>query len=224
MIDKVWPSAEAAVTDVPDGATILFGGFGGAGIPKHLIHALIHHGARNLTGVSNNWGVTDPLLTQLLHSRQMRKIIASYPTGEKGNVFWDKHAAGEFDLEVVPQGTLAERFRAAGAGLGGFYTPTGVGTELADGKEMRIIDGCAYLLEAPLRGDFAFVRAHKADRWGNLVYRKSGRNFNPLMAMAARVTIAEVDEVVPLGALEPEAVVTPGVFVQRVVVRRAADA
>ncbi len=219
MINKVWLSAEAAVADISDGATILFGGFGGAGIPKHLIQALIHRGARNLTGVSNNWGVTDPLLTQLLHNRQMRRILCSYPTGEKGNVFWDKCAAGEFELEVVPQGTLAERLRAAGAGLGGFYTPTGVGTELAAGKETRMIDGREYLLEYPVRGDFALVRAHKADRWGNLVYRKSGRNFNPLIAMAARVTIAEVDKVVPLGALDPEAVVTPGIFVQRVVVR-----
>ncbi|WP_100812717.1 MULTISPECIES: 3-oxoacid CoA-transferase subunit A [unclassified Microbacterium] len=217
MIDKTVPSVEQAVGDIPDGATVMIGGFGRAGQPVELIDALIAHGAKDLTIVNNNAGNGDTGLAALLANKQVRKIVCSFPRQSDSWVFDGLYRAGEIELELVPQGNLAERIRAAGAGIGAFFTPTGVGTQLAEGKEEREIDGRRYVLEYPIRADFALISALRADRWGNLVYRETARNFGPIMASAATTTIAQVDEVVPLGAIEPETVVTPGIFVDRVV-------
>ena len=217
MIDKIVPSAAAAVADIPDGATVMIGGFGTAGMPSELIDALIAHGARELTIVNNNAGNGDTGLAALLKARRVRKIVCSFPRQTDSHVFDTLYRAGEIELELVPQGNLAERIRAAGAGIGAFFTPTGFGTLLAEGKETREIDGRNYVLEYPIRADFALIKALRGDRWGNLVYRKTARNFGPIMASAARCTIAQVREIVNLGDLDPEAVVTPGIFVRRVV-------
>jgi len=217
MIDKIVGSAAAAVADIPDGATVMIGGFGTAGMPSELIDALIEHGARELTIVNNNAGNGDIGLAALLKAKRVRKIICSFPRQTDSHVFDALFRAGEIELELVPQGNLAERIRAAGAGIGAFFTPTGYGTLLADGKETRVIDGKPYVLEFPIRADYALIKALRGDRWGNLVYRKTARNFGPIMASAATCTIAQVREIVNLGDLDPEAVVTPGIFVQRVV-------
>jgi 3-oxoacid CoA-transferase subunit A len=216
VIDKVVPSADAAVADVPDGATLVVGGFGLCGIPENLIGALVRKGVRNLTAVSNNCGVDDWGLGLLLGRRQIRKMVSSY-VGENAE-FERQFLSGELEVELVPQGTLAERMRAGGAGIPAFYTPTGVGTLVAQGKEVREIDGREYVLERGIVGDFSLVAAWKGDRLGNLVYRKAARNFNPMAATAGRVSIAEVEELVDVGELDPENVHTPGVFVNRVVV------
>jgi 3-oxoadipate CoA-transferase alpha subunit len=217
VIDKISESLEAAVADVHDGATVMIGGFGNAGMPAALIDALIAQGAQGLTIVNNNAGNGDTGLAALLKARRVRKIICSFPRQADSFVFDALFKAGEIELELTPQGNLAERIRAAGAGIGGFFTPTGFGTLLAEGKETRRIDGRDYVLEAPIHADFALIKAHRGDRWGNLVYRKTARNFGPIMAMAAKTTIAQVSEVVALGELDPENIVTPGIFVQRVV-------
>jgi 3-oxoadipate CoA-transferase alpha subunit len=217
VINKVVPSAAAAVADIPSGATVMIGGFGTAGMPSELIDALIAHGATGLTIVNNNAGNGDSGLAALLDAGQVKKIICSFPRQTVSWVFDRLYHAGAIELELVPQGNLAERIRAAGAGIGGFYTPTGHGTPLAEGKETRRIDGRDYVLEYPIRADFALIKALRGDRWGNLVYRKTARNFGPIMATAARCTIAQVRELVNLGDLDPEHVVTPGIFVQRVV-------
>lgn len=217
MINKIQPSLEAAVADVKDGSTVLVGGFGTAGMPFALVDALIAQGARDLTIVSNNAGNADTGLAALLKTKRVRKIICSFPRQTDSWVFDGLYRAGEIELEVVPQGNLAERMRAAGAGIGAFFCPTGYGTLLAGERETRTIHGKDYVLEYPIHGDVALIKALKGDRWGNLIYRKTARNFGPVMAMAAKTTIAEVDEVVELGALDPEHVVTPGIFVQRVV-------
>ncbi|GAA4245304.1 3-oxoacid CoA-transferase subunit A [Dactylosporangium darangshiense] len=209
--------AAEAVTAVRDGDTVLVGGFGLAGMPFALIDALIDHGAGELTVVSNNAGNGDTGLAALLAAGRVRKVICSFPRQSDSYVFDGLYRAGRIDLEVVPQGTLAERMRAAGAGIGAFYCPTGVGTPLAEGKETRRIDGRDYVLEHPIRGDVALIRAHVGDRAGNLVYRKTARNFGPVMATAAALTIAEVGRVVEPGGLDPEAVVTPGIYVDRLV-------
>jgi 3-oxoadipate CoA-transferase alpha subunit len=217
VINKVVPSAAAAVADIPSGATVMIGGFGTAGMPSELIDALIAHGATGLTIVNNNAGNGDSGLAALLDAGQVKKIICSFPRQTDSWVFDRLYHAGAIELELVPQGNLAERIRAAGAGIGGFYTPTGHGTPLAEGKETRRIDGRDYVLEYPIRADFALIKALRGDRWGNLVYRKTARNFGPIMATAARCTIAQVRELVNLGDLDPEHIVTPGIFVQRVV-------
>src|SRR6195952_676117 len=217
MIQKEWPDPQAAVADVPDGATVMIGGFGTAGLPNELVGALLEQGAKDLTIVNNNAGNGDSGLAALLAARRVRKIVCSFPRQTDSHHFDRLYRAGEIELELVPQGNLAERIRAAGAGIGGFFTPTGYGTELAKGKETREIDGRMYVLESPIHADFAFIKAERGDRWGNLTYRKTARNFGPVMAMAAKVTIATVHEIVELGTLDPEAVVTPGIFVQRVV-------
>lgn len=220
VIDKTFESLEAAVADVHDGATVMIGGFGNAGMPSALIDALIAQGARELTIVNNNAGNGDTGLAALLKAKRVRKIICSFPRQTDSHVFDALYRAGEIELELTPQGNLAERIRAAGAGIGGFFTPTGYGTLLAEGKETRLINGRHYVLESPIHADFALIKAHRADRWGNLVYRKTARNFGPIMAMAAKCAIAQVSEVVALGELDPEAIVTPGIFVQRVVENR----
>ncbi|MFT4229609.1 MAG: 3-oxoacid CoA-transferase subunit A, partial [Microbacterium sp.] len=217
MIDKTVADVEAAVRGIADGSTILIGGFGRAGQPVELIDALIEHGAGDLTIVGNNAGNGDVGLAALLASRRVRKIVCSFPRQHDSWVFDGLYRAGEIELELVPQGNLAERIRAAGAGIGAFFSPTGVGTELAAGRESRVIDGREYVLEYPIRGDVALISALRGDRWGNLVYRKTARNFGPIMASAATTTIVQVDEIVPLGALDAEAIVTPGIFVDRVV-------
>ena len=217
MIDKVAASVAEALGNVADGATVLIGGFGTAGIPVELIDGLIAQGARELTVVNNNAGNGDTGLAALLKAGRVRKIICSFPRQADSQVFDGLYRSGRIELELVPQGNLAERIRAAGAGIGGFFTPTGYGTELAKGKETRRIDGRMYVLESPIHADFAFIKAECGDRWGNLTYRMTARNFGPVMAMAARTTVATVHEVVALGALDPESVVTPGLFVQRVV-------
>jgi 3-oxoadipate CoA-transferase alpha subunit len=217
MIDKTVASCAAAVADVPDGATIMIGGFGTAGLPDELIEALLAQGAKGLTIVNNNAGNGDTGLAALIGAGRVRKIICSFPRQVDSWHFDREYRAGRLELELVPQGNLAERIRAAGAGIGGFFTPTGYGTELARGKETRIIDGRGQVFETPIHADYAFIKAERGDRWGNLTYRMTARNFGPVMAMAARTTIATVHEVVPLGALDPESVVTPGIFVQRVV-------
>jgi 3-oxoadipate CoA-transferase alpha subunit len=217
MIDKTAASLSAAVADLHDGATVMIGGFGTAGMPSELIDALIAHGARDLTIVNNNAGNAELGLAALLKARRVRKIICSFPRQTDSYVFDALFHAGEIELELVPQGNLAERIRAAGAGIGAFYTPTAYGTPLAEGKETRLIDGRGYVLEYPIAADFALIKAEKGDRWGNLVYRKTARNFGPIMASAAKCTIAQVCEIVPLGALDPEVIITPGIFVQRVV-------
>ena len=217
MINKIVKTAETAVADVHDGATVMIGGFGTAGMPSELIDALIAQGARDLTIVNNNAGNGETGLAALLKSKRVRKIICSFPRQVDSHVFDALYRSGEIELELVPQGNLAERIRAAGAGIGAFFSPTGFGTLLAQGKETRTIDGRDYVLEYPIRADFALIKALRADRWGNLVYRKTARNFGPIMASAATCTIAQVREVVDLGDLDPEAVVTPGIFVSRVV-------
>ncbi|HZE59727.1 MAG TPA: 3-oxoacid CoA-transferase subunit A [Burkholderiales bacterium] len=217
MIDKFVTSAETALADIPDGATIMIGGFGGAGMPVALIDALIAHGARNLTIVNNNAGNADTGLAALIAAKRVRKILCSFPRQADSWHFDKAYRAGELALELVPQGTLAERIRAAGAGIGAFFTPTAYGTDLAKGKETRRIGDRDYVLEYPIHADYALIKAERADRWGNLAYRKTARNFAPIMAMAARCTVVQVREMVELGALDPETVVTPGIFVQRVV-------
>ena len=217
MIDKTYESLESAVADIHDGATVMIGGFGNAGMPAALIDALIAHGARDLTIVNNNAGNGDTGLAALLAAKRVRKIVCSFPRQADSWHFDKLYRAGEIELELTPQGNLAERIRAAGAGIGGFFTPTGYGTLLAEGKETRLIDGKHYVLESPIHADFALIKALRGDRWGNLVYRKTARNFGPIMAMAAKTTIAQVSEIVALGELDPENIVTPGIFVQRVV-------
>ena len=217
MIDKTFASLESAVADIHDGATVMIGGFGNAGMPSSLIDALIAQGARDLTIVNNNAGNGDTGLAALLAARRVRKIVCSFPRQSDSHHFDALYRAGEIELELTPQGNLAERIRAAGAGIGGFFSPTGYGTLLAEGKETRLIGGRHYVLESPIHADFALIKALKGDRWGNLVYRKTARNFGPIMAMAARTTIAQVLDVVALGELDPEHIVTPGIFVQRVV-------
>jgi 3-oxoadipate CoA-transferase alpha subunit len=217
MIDKTYESLESAVADIHDGATVMIGGFGNAGMPAALIDALIAHGARDLTIVNNNAGNGDTGLAALLAAKRVRKIVCSFPRQSDSWHFDALYRAGEIELELTPQGNLAERIRAAGAGIGGFFTPTGYGTLLAEGKETRLIDGKHYVLESPIHADFALIKALRGDRWGNLVYRKTARNFGPIMAMAAKTTIAQVAEIVALGELDPENIVTPGIFVQRVV-------
>ncbi|HXX83668.1 MAG TPA: 3-oxoacid CoA-transferase subunit A [Casimicrobiaceae bacterium] len=217
MIDKNVATPAAAVADVFDGATVMIGGFGSAGMPSELIDALIDHGAKGLTIVNNNAGNGETGVAALLKARRVRKIICSFPRQVDSYVFDALYRAGEIELELVPQGNLAARIQAAGAGFGAIYTPTGYGTLLAQGKETRNIEGRNYVLEYPIRADFALIKADRGDRWGNLVYRKTARNFGPIMAMAAKCTIAQVRELVPLGALDPEVVVTPGIFVKRVV-------
>ena len=224
MIDKIVASLAAAVADVHDGATVMIGGFGPAGQPAELIDALIDQGARDLTIVNNNAGNGEVGLAALLKARRVRKVICSFPRQTDSYVFDALYRSGEVEIELVPQGNLAERIRAAGAGIGGFFTPTGHGTLLAEGKETRVIDGRAYVLEYPIRADFALIKALAGDRWGNLIYRKTGRNFGPIMAMAAKCAIAQVQRTVSLGELDPEAIITPGIFVQRVVAVNATRA
>ncbi|WP_265443761.1 3-oxoacid CoA-transferase subunit A [Flexivirga meconopsidis] len=212
-----YDSVDEAVAGIEDGSTVLVGGFGLAGMPFDLIDGLIRQGASDLTIVSNNAGNGEVGLAALLKAGRVRKVICSFPRQADSYVFDELYRSGKVELEVVPQGNLAERMRAAGAGIGGFYSPTAVGTPLADGKEQRRIDGRDYLLEFPIKGDYALVSAYRADPMGNLVYRKTARNFGPVMATAATTTIVQVSERVPLGSLDPEAVVTPSIFVDRVV-------
>lgn len=213
-MNKVVKDAKEAVRDIADGATIMVGGFGLCGIPENLIVALRDRGVKNLTLISNNAGIADFGLGLLMQSRQVKKMISTY-VGEN-KLFEELYLKGEIEVELNPQGTFAERIRAGGAGIAAFFTPTAVGTPIEQGKEKRVFDGREYLLEKALKADFAFVKAHRGDAMGNLVYRKTARNFNPMMATAARVTIAEVEELVPVGALEPDSIITPGVYVKRI--------
>jgi len=213
-VNKTFPNADAAIADLTDGASIMVGGFGLCGVPENLIDAVRRRGTKTLTVISNNAGVNQFGLGRLLETRQIAKVVGSY-VGEN-KVLESLALSGEIELQLMPQGTLAERIRAGGAGIAGFYTPTGVGTVVAEGKEVREFDGRPYLLERALTADFAFVKAWKGDRWGNLTYRKTARNFNPMMATAAKVTIAEVEELVDLGELDPNCVVTPGIYVKRI--------
>ncbi|MGJ7490123.1 3-oxoacid CoA-transferase subunit A [Variovorax sp. ZT4R33] len=217
MIDKIAPSIADAMSGIQDGATVLIGGFGTAGIPLELIDGLIEQGARDLTVVNNNAGNGESGLAALLKAGRVRKIICSFPRQVDSQIFDGLYRSGKLELELVPQGNLAERIRAAGAGIGAFFCPTGYGTELAKGRETREIDGKHYVLEYPIYGDVALVKAETGDRWGNLTYRMAARNFGPVMAMASKKTIATVHEIVELGALDPESIVTPGVFVKHVV-------
>ena len=217
MIDKIAASVAEALAGVKDGATVLIGGFGTAGIPNELIDGLIEQGARDLTVVNNNAGNGDTGMAALLKTGRVRKIVCSFPRQADSHVFDALYRSGKLELELVPQGNLAERIRAAGAGIGAFFTPTGFGTELARGKETREIDGRNYVLEHPIYGDVALIQAERGDRWGNLMFRKAARNFGPVMAMGAKMTIASVHEIAELGDLEPEAVVTPGIFVSKIV-------
>jgi 3-oxoadipate CoA-transferase alpha subunit len=217
MIDKFFANPEAALADVPNGATILIGGFGGAGMPVALIDALIAQGARELTIVNNNAGNGDTGLAALIAAKRVKKILCSFPRQSDSWHFDKAYRAGELELELVPQGTLAERIRAAGAGIGAFYTPTAFGTDLAKGKETRRIGDRDYVLEYPIHADYAIIKADRADRWGNLAYRKTARNFAPIMAAAAKCTVVQVRETVDLGSLDPETIITPGIFVRRVV-------
>lgn len=217
MINKIVPGVAEAVAGIQDGSTVLVGGFGGAGQPMALIDALVEQGAKDLTIVNNNAGNAEIGLAALMKAGRVRKIICSFPRQADSYVFDELYRSGKLELELVPQGTLAERVRAGGAGIGGFYTRTGVGTMLAQGKEVRTIDGEDYLFEAPIKADVAFIKAKCGDRWGNLTYNKTARNFGPVHATAAGLTVAQVDTIVELGELDPEAVVTPGIFVQRVV-------
>lgn len=216
MIDKRCNMAEA-VADITDGSNILVGGFGEAGLPTELVHALIDQGARELTIVNNNSGTGDVGLARLIGLHRVRKLICSFPRSASAHGFATEYGAGRIELELVPQGTLAERIRAGGAGVAAFYTPTAAGTDLAHDKEERVFDGRPHLLEHAINADYAFIKAETADRWGNLVYRKAARNFGPVMATAARITIAQVRRTVELGELDPEAIVTPSIFVNRVV-------
>jgi len=217
--DKLCPTLDAAVDAIPDGSRIMFGGFGGSGFPNNLIQALVRRGTTDLTAISNNCGTRDGELSPLFKNGRIRHVIAAFP-GPHSFAFQERHAAGEVTIELVPQGILCERMRAAAAGLLGFYTTVGVGTEVAAGKEERLIDGQRCILEMPIHADFAFIKADKADALGNLTYRLAARNFNPIMAMAAKCTIVEVEEIVPVGSIDPENVVTPAIFVQRIVVAK----
>ncbi len=218
MIDKRITRIEDAVSSIADGSTVLISGFGDVGTPFELLRALLEQGTRELEIVLNNAGGGNDGIVQLLAAGRVRKVVCSFPRSNLGNPVFDQlYAEGKLELELVPQGTLAERIRAGSAGIGGFYTPTSVGTRLADGKEQREFNGRTYVLERPIIGDVALVKAYKADRWGNLVYYGAARNFGPVMAACGRLTIAQVKEIVELGALDPEHVVTPGIFVDRVV-------
>ncbi|MEK0429689.1 MAG: hypothetical protein RL001_2216 [Pseudomonadota bacterium] len=217
LVNKIYLGPDAAVAGISDGATIMIGGFGNAGMPRELIDAVITQGATDLTIVNNNAGNGDTGLAALLAAGRVRKIICSFPRQTDSHVFDGLYRSGKIELELTPQGNLAERIRAAGAGIGAFFTPTGYGTQLAEGKETRFINGRHYVLEYPIHADYALIKAEKADRWGNLVYRKAARNFGPIMAMAATCSIVQVSKVVELGELDAEAIVTPGIFVQRVV-------
>ncbi|MDZ5650570.1 3-oxoacid CoA-transferase subunit A [Nitrospirillum sp. BR 11828] len=217
MLSKVRTSALEALADVGDGATVMVGGFGNAGMPMELVDALIEQGARDLTIVSNNAGNGTTGLAALLAAGRVRKVVCSFPRQTDSFVFDELYRAGKVELELVPQGNLVERIRAAGAGIGGFFTPTGYGTPLAEGKETRVIDGKGYVLEYPIRADVALIKGRLADRWGNMVFRKTARNFGPIMASAAKVSVAQVEEIVELGTLDPETIVLPGIFVSRVV-------
>jgi 3-oxoadipate CoA-transferase, alpha subunit len=217
MIQKKFENTTKAVADIKDGATLLVGGFGGSGLPSHLIAALVEQGAKNLTVVSNNIGAVSDGVAALISNNQVKKIICSFPVGPHADDLIARLQKGTIELEISPQGTLAERIRAGGAGIPAFYTPTAAHTELGEGKESRVYHDRLHILENAIYGDYAFIKAHKADRWGNLVYRKTQRNFNPVMATAAKITVAEVDEIVELGELDPEAIVTPSVFVHRLV-------
>jgi 3-oxoadipate CoA-transferase alpha subunit len=217
MIDKTVASMAEAMKDVKDGSVVLIAGFGNSGIPVELIDGLIEQGAKDLTVVSNNAGSGRTDVAKLLATGRVRKLVCSYPRTSGSVVFEELYSAGKLELELVPQGTLSERMRAAAAGIGGFYTPTAAGTKLAEGKESRMIDGREFVLEMPLKGDVALVKAERADRWGNLTYRLAARNFGPTMAAAADLAIVQAREIVELGAIDPEQVVTPGIFVDRVV-------
>jgi len=217
MINKIVASVAEALAGIQDGSTILIGGFGTAGLPNALIDGLIEQGAKDLVVVNNNAGNGYTGLAALLQTGRVRKMICSFPRQTDSYVFDELYRAKKIELELVPQGNLAERIRAAGAGVGAFYTPTGYGTLLAEGKETRHINGRDYVLEYPIHGDVALISAYKGDRWGNLIYRKTARNFGPIMATAAKMAVAQVHETVELGELDPEAVVTPGIFVKRVV-------
>ena len=216
MKEKVFASLDQAVADIPDGAQIMFGGFGGAGFPNNLIQALARRGTKNITAISNNCGTREGELGLMFKNNQIRHVIASFP-GPHASYFQERFAAREVTLELVPQGILCERMRAAAAGLQGFYTTVGVGTEVAEGKEERFLEGQRCILELPIRADYAFIKAQTADELGNLTYRLAARNFNPIMAMAAKTTIAEVEEIVPIGSIDPEHVMTPAIFVHRIV-------
>src|SRR5580692_7327813 len=217
--EKVCPTIDAAVADIPDGATIMFGGFGGAGFPNNLIQGLARQGARNLGVISNNCGTGEGELGILFKNKQIRSVVAAFP-GPGAKYFQEQFDAGEIMLELVPQGILCERMRAHGAGIPAFFSPVGVGTEVAKGKEERVIHGKRYILEQSIGADYAFIKAHQADRLGNLVFRKGARNFNPVMATAAKMTFVEVDEIVEVGTLDPEIIVTPFIYVDRIVVAK----
>jgi len=217
MINKIAPSITAALAEVKDGSTVMIGGFGTAGIPNELIDGLIAQGARDLVIVNNNAGNGESGLAALLKAGQVRKIICSFPRQADSHIFDALYRSGKLELELVPQGNLAERIRAAGAGIGAFFSPTGYGTELAKGKESREINGKFYVLEMPIYADVALIKAETGDRWGNLLYRKAARNFGPVMATAAKMTVATVHEIVELGTLDPENIVTPGIFVSKIV-------
>ena len=217
MLDKIKTSIEEAIAPIQDGASIMSSGFGEAGVPLELLHAILDKGLRELTIISNNAGTYEIGIAALIKAKRIRKIICSHPRPAHSETFLAAYRAGQLELECVPQGTLAERLRAAGAGLGPFFTPTGYGTLVAEGKEQRVIDGKGYILEQPLHADFAIVRAHLGDRWGNLTYRWAARNFGPVMCMAAKYSIAQVNRVVALGEIHPEQVMSPGIFVQAVV-------
>jgi 3-oxoadipate CoA-transferase, alpha subunit len=216
MLNKIVTSLALAVADIPDGASILVSGFGGAGLPTDLLDALVEQGARELTIISNNAGSGGKGIAKLVLAKRVRKVICSFPRQPGSTAFDDLYRAGAIELELVPQGTLAERIRAAGAGIGGFYTPTGVGTELAIGKDTKFFHGVEQVLEQAIHADFALIKADVGDRWGNLTYRRSGRNFGPIMATAAKCTIAQVNRIVELGGIDPEAVITPGIYVKRI--------
>jgi 3-oxoadipate CoA-transferase alpha subunit len=222
MLDKTVATCAEAVKDMPDGATLLVGGFGSAGVPTELLLALLDQGARDLTVVNNNGGNGPVGLSQLFLAGRVRKLICSFarsanPAQPSAAAFAEVYRAGKIELECVPQGIMAERMRASAAGLGPFFSPVSYGTKLAEGKETRVIDGKGYVLEQPLRGDYAFVKAQHGDRWGNLTFRYAGRNFGPVMCMAAKTAVVQVDQIVPLGSIAPEQVMTPGIFVQRLV-------
>jgi 3-oxoadipate CoA-transferase, alpha subunit len=217
MIQKKYENTAKAIADIHDGATLLVGGFGGSGLPSHLISALVEQGAKNLTVVSNNIGAVSDGVAALISNNQVKKIICSFPVGPHADDLIARLQNGTIELEIAPQGTLAERIRAGGAGVPAFYTPTAAHTELGEGKETRMFNGRLHVLEHAIIGDFAFIKGHKADRWGNLVYNKTQRNFNPVMATAAKITIAEVDEIVEVGELDPENIATPSVYVHRLI-------
>ena len=217
MINKIIPTVAQALVDIPDGSMILVSGFGGAGLPTFLLDALLEQGAKNLTIVSNNAGNAGLGIAKLIAAGRVDKMICSFPRQPESGAFDDLYRQGKIELELVPQGTLAERIRAGGAGIGGFFTPTGYGTELANGKEIREIDGVFHIYEKAIKADYAFVKANQGDRWGNLTYSRTGRNFGPVMATAAKCTIAQVKSIVNLGDLDPENIVTPSIYVNRVV-------